>query len=505
MSDKRRGKPDLSPRTKSVGAALARRRRAAADAQSPPAPPPPGPSRGGWDGLQNVAAGLGTTRDKRSFSAYAPVTTLTLNQLDTMYRSSWLAGRIVDTVAGDMTRQWVSLSWDGYDEDDGGADAVQDAEGEFELPGKTQEDITWARLYGGSAMLIGIKGEDPMKPLNLNTIRKGSLQYLHVLDRNDIFTTGELDRTLGPHLSQPLTYMIGDNANGAPMVHWSRVVIFRGRKLPKRAWQLNGCWDDSELQHVMDSVQDYDATRAGIASMIWESNVDILKLGGLAKTLAGPDGEAIVQRRLVTAATLKSFNRMFVIDKEHDDYGQKVIQFSGVKDIVDRFMIDVCGAADIPMTRLFGQSAAGLTSTGEHDLKNYYDHVRAKQASHMIPPLLRIYNVLVRSTLGRWPQKFKVTPNPLWQVSDKEMSEIEKLRAERDKIYWDMGSVNEGAIARELKQEGTYQTLTEEDVDLAEELALQPDPVVPATTKKDPVPAEEEPPVDDADDPEKAA
>ncbi len=440
------------------------------------------------DGLQNVAAGLGTSRDKRYFSTYAKVTPLTLQQLDTMYRSSWLAGRIVDTVAGDMTRQGVSLSWDGYDKDEGGVAAIEDAQEDFDLPGKEHEALKWGRLYGGGAIFIGMAGEDPMKPLNLNTIKKGSLQFLHVLDRNTVFPSGELDPALGPHVGQPLFYMIGDAMNGAPRVHWSRIVIFRGRVLPRLAWQQNGYWDDSELQNVVESTQDYDATRAGIASMVWEANVDILAIAGLAKKLAESGGETAITNRLLAALTMKSFNRTLVIDKDQEEWHQKTTQFGGVKDVIDRFMIDVCGAADIPMTRLFGQSAAGLTSTGEHDLRNYYDHVAAKEKSHLRPQRKRLYGVLVRSTLGRMPENFKVKANPLWQVSDKERGEIQKLRADRDKTYVDMGAVTEGLVARQLKDDGTYSRMEDEDVELAEELAAQPDPVVPAAAPVKPVP-----------------
>lgn len=484
-------------RARSVGAALAARM-----PKQAPSPPPTQASDGrrtvaggGWDGLQNVAAGLGTSRDKRVFSSYTPVTPIPLLQLENIYRSSWLAGRIVDTVAGDMTRQWVSLSWDGYDKDEGGVEAIEEAEDDFDLQGKVQEALAWGRLYGGGAILIGMKGEDVAKPLNVNTIRKDSLQYLYVLDRQGIFPAGELDRALGPHLGLPLYYMIGDNTHSAPRVHWSRVVIFRGRKLPRQSWTQNGYWDDSELQHVLDSTQDYDATRAGIASMIWESNVDVLSIRDLAKILTEKDGEAKLTSRLLAAATMKSFNRMLVIDKDEESFSQKTVQFSGVKDVIDRFMIDVCGAADIPMTRLFGQSAAGLTSTGEHDLRNYYDHVAAKQKSHLRSQLNRLFGVVVRSKLGRLPVAFKVRFNPLWQVSDKERGEIEKLRAERDKIYVDLGVATEGLVARQLKDDGTYRTMEDEDVELAEELALQPDPVVPEIAPAKPVPAE--PPTDD--------
>src|SRR5512142_1518388 len=56
------------------------------------------------DGLQNFAAALGTKADKRSHTFYNFPLTLTRQELENMFRSSWLAKRIVRTPADDMFR-----------------------------------------------------------------------------------------------------------------------------------------------------------------------------------------------------------------------------------------------------------------------------------------------------------------------------------------------------------------------------------------------------------------
>jgi uncharacterized protein len=37
----------------------------------------------------------------------------------------------------------------------------------------------------------------------------------------------------------------------------------------------------------------------------------------------------------------------------------------------------VSGAADIPVTRLLGQSPAGMNATGTSDMKNYHDRIQS--------------------------------------------------------------------------------------------------------------------------------
>jgi hypothetical protein len=399
--------------------------------------------------------------------------------VESMFMSSWLASRSVTTVADDMTREWVELSWDGHDDGQEDDKAIKVAEQRWDLCGKAHDALTWARLYGGSVIVPSFRGDEDMsKPLDISKIRRGSLQCLHVLDRWRIAPTGEIeyDRS-SPNFGLPKTYVLADAADSVPTVHWSRVIRFNGRKLPYFLWRQNGMWDASELAHVVDNIKDYDSSRAGAASMLWEKKVDVMKAHGLVDQLSSAEGTAKVQARYQTLALMKSINGMVLIDKDSEDWEQKVIAIEGVKDLLDKFILDVSGAADIPITRLFGQSPAGLTATGESDIRNYYDHIAAKQQTQLYRPLLTLYEIVVRDALGHFPKNFDLSFRPLWQVSAVEKSTIEKTNADRDTAYLKEGVINEGLIARQLKADNVYSTMEQSDVDDAEALALEPDPV----------------------------
>ena len=73
------------------------------------------------------------------------------------------------------------------------------------------------------------------------------------------------------------------------------------------------------------------------------------------------------------------------------------------------------------------------------------------------------------------PEDYGFTFDSLWQMSDKEKADTEKTRGERDKIYFDMGVIDEGVIAADLKEAGTYANLTDEHVELAKQLAEKVD------------------------------
>jgi len=444
----------MSRQVKTVSAALARTNRPLAR-----------------DGLENVISGLGTSRDKRSYGTYTLPTSLDRMTLEAMYRTSWLSGRIVDAVADDMTREWITIN---ADEADGDArrTAIADAEKRLGVRDKIAEALKWSRLYGGAVVVLGLRdgiasAQAMQQPLEIESIRRGDLRFLAVLDRWRVAASPELITDLNdPDFGKPREYLI---AESGVRVHNSRVLRFNGVKLPYFAWVANARWDDSVLQRVFEKVRDADTVSGGIASMVFEANVDVVRFGGLAELLAQQDGEAKVRRRLTTALLSKSFTQALVLDAE-DGYEKKGNNFAGLSQIMQQIIIEVCGAADIPMTRLYGQSAKGLNATGDNDVRNYYDMIRAKQQAELRPQLERLYHVMAMSEFGAVPANFDFEFNSLWQVSDADRAAVELQRAQRDQIYVNLGAVPEHVVTAELLENDTYSNLTPADVALVKEL-----------------------------------
>jgi phage-related protein (TIGR01555 family) len=421
----------------------------------------------GSDGLANLVAGLGTERDKRYYSTYGYVSRMTQYQLEALYEGSWLGGKIVDIPAGDMTRQWVARTWDGAKDDQRRRKDLAVAEAALDVRGKVKLALTWARLHGGSVIVLAIAGDlDVAQPLDVTRIRKGSLRNLLVMDRWRLTASTELDTDLNsPNFGQSLYYTVNETA---ARIHWTRVIRFDGVTLPHGQWLQNGRWNGSVLQRVADSIKNYDGARDIASSMMYEACVDVLRIADLYALLSQPGGDALVASRFQSAMLMKGINRSLVIDK-NDEYDKKQMTFGGVVDIIRHAAVDVAGAADIPVTRLFGQSPAGMDATGKSDTDNYDDKIKADQESQLRPRLERIDAVLLPSVFGSMPEDYELSFNPLRQMSDSEQADLENKRATRDKTYVDMGALKAGAVTRELLQEATYHTLTQEDVDLAEE------------------------------------
>ncbi len=491
-------KPRAGRNVSNPSAALARTTKPLGDAEyvSPDRVARVGQIAKGMDGLINVIAGLGTRRDKRTGSHYCR-SVMHRFELDETYTTSGLAGRIVDLPVGDALRVGWERTWDGVDKDQASVKLVEAAEKFFQIKPKLTEGATWGRLYGGAAIVIIMRGEKLDTPLNVAGIRKGALQNLQVLDRYRIQPSGKIDKDLNsPNFGKPLTYRI---AESSVEVHWSRVVTFGGQMTPYFVKQFgwNQGWDDSVLQRVIDTVKNFDSAEAAAASMVYEATVDVHYMDRLREELIKPGGEAIVEKRLLAAQMGKGVWKTLILDNGKDGVGgdkyeKKEMTFSGVEKIMDRLALSVCVSAGIPMTTLFGESPGGLNSTGEHSQDNWDDAVDAFRDTYLAPPLDRIDEVLIRSTLGRMPENYVRTFCPLRQMDPKEQATIANLWAQTDQIYWKMGAITAAGVARENRSRGTYKTQEDADIKLIEQMESEPpDPAVPAPGKE---PAPGDPP-----------
>ena len=370
------------------------------------------------DGLTNFVSNLGSVKDTASQSCFSRNRALGRHELDSMYRDSWLARKVIDVPTEEMTRAWRQ-----FDTTDIRQSELAAEEQRIQLKAKVAAAIRWARLYGGSALYLGIKGQDPSQPLKLTDIKRSSLSYLQVLDRHRLVGFGDRDCSLdSSNFGLPLFYEVR-NGDNSVKIHHSRLVRFDGAALPSDLLQANDCWSDSVLVSLYSVIQNAETASAVIASLLHEAVVDVVKVPGLEQMLSQKDGEQKLHRRFGLAMQLKSLNNTLLLG-QGEDYSQKSVAFSGIKDVLCEFMALVAAAADMPVTRLLGQSPAGLNSTGESDLRNFYDMISARQESQLRPQLSRIDEVLQVSLWGHKSKRIDFAFNPLWQMTELEKADL---------------------------------------------------------------------------------
>lgn len=367
------------------------------------------------DGLVNVVANLGTGRDKSAHTQYA-TTHLSASQLLDTYRSSWLARKIIDIPAEDATRKW--RYWRAEADQITQIEALEKA---LDVKGAIFRALIAARLYGGAAVYINTGDSDQREPL-----KPGSeIKSLIVLTRNALAAEEPVRDIFSPYFGRPEFYTI--NGEHRVDIHASRFVLLQGAPLPLDPSISMGAeqgWGDSILQSTLDTIKQVDGTMANIASLVFEAKVDVFKFEGFANLMAdGPEGDAAAIRRLTAQAAMKGINGAVVIDTL-DDYQQKSANFSGLNEIVANFQDAAAGASGIPVTRLYGRAAVGLSGTGDGDERVYFDRINHLQTDTLSPAMSLLDECLINQALGGRPPAIYFEWAPLRQISESERADI---------------------------------------------------------------------------------
>lgn len=379
------------------------------------------------DSLRSLITGMGDPLIDKSAGVAYGYNYLSDLQLHNAYRGTWLAKKIINIPALDALRKWRS-----WQADQQQITLIENTEKRLGLQLKVLQAKTLARLWGGACIYIG-DGGNASTPFEPESVKKDGLKYLTVMSRREMIAGElELDPTL-EHYGMPSMYQVA-NARDFLDIHPSRVVVQIGDMHPD-PWNAatNTGWGDSILQSIWTAVTNVDATAANIASLVFEANVDIYKIPDLMEHLSSAQYRTKLLDKLTLANIGKSVSKALVTDSD-EEFDRKQITFTGLPDVIQQFLIIVSGAADIPLTRLLGQSPSGLSSTGEHDMKNYHDRVASIQTLEIGPAMHRLDEAIIWSSLGSRPPELFYTWNPLEQMSEKEKAEIGKLKADTANI-----------------------------------------------------------------------
>lgn len=383
------------------------------------------------DSLQAFVAGLGDPmRDKMAGAVYG-FQFLGDDELANIYRSNWLGKKIVEIPAMDAVRK--GRDWQAEQDQ---IEAIEAEETRLDFWRKLLQVKTMARLWGGAALYIGTKDSDLSKPLDFERMGEGGITYLTVLSRRDV-SVGEVEQdVLSEFHGLPKYFEVtGSSATAMVRIHPSRLAIFVGAPVGDSllAMGLNYGWGDSILEAVYAAMKNADATAANIASLVFEANVDVFRIPDFMSSLSDPEYKSRLLDRFSLAALAKGNNKALVLDKD-EEYDRKQITFATLPEVMQTFLQMAAGAADIPVTRLLGQSPAGMSATGESDMLNYYDRISSIQNLEMTPALYRLDECLIRSALGSRPTEVFYSWAPLKQMSEKELAEIGKMNAETANI-----------------------------------------------------------------------
>ena len=358
-----------------------------------------------YDGLSNLATGLGGAKDKASHNVWTHSgANYDHVALSVRYREDWLSQKVCQIIPQDMTREWRKLK----------SDSAQEADDEFQVARLFREAYKWARLYGTSFIVLDIDdGRSLDKPVNWKNLRAGCIRSMHVVDRTRIVTLGEIDQ-------QPMSVTFGmpdhyQFVNTTSPIHKDRLIRFEGTELPIYERQRNLWYSDSVLIPLMKQIDNFHTTSFAAAQMVQEANTDVIRVPGLANILQSDEGTSAMIQRFTDWKSIKSVFGVSILDAE-EVFDQKKIQLSGVKDLIWEYLKMVSASVSIPATRFLSASPDGMNATGESDLVNYIETLQGLHKD-VFDPRLGVVDTLLAAHFGLPIEDFEYSWNCIFPES----------------------------------------------------------------------------------------
>lgn len=448
--------------------------------QAHPKPKPEGFTQ---DSFQNFALNLGVGTDNAlSSSTYGfnPITRVR-TELEWIHRGTWIGGMAVDIPAEDMTREGIDIQ-STLEPDDN--EALEELADNCDIWSKFCEGIQWGRLYGGCIIVPLIDGQDPSTPLNIDRVGKDQFLGLMVLDRWCLEPSLEdLVATPGPFLGLPKFYFVTSDAPAyrGQRIHYTRAWRFTGIKLPYWQRVMENLWGISVIERLYDRMIAFDSATTGAAQLVYKSYLRTLKMPKLREAVAS-GGEIL--KGVVNAVNFmrlyQSQEGISLIDGQDEMVEGGATSFSGINEALLQFAQQLSGAMQVPLVRLLGQSPAGLNSTGESDLRTYYDGIRKRQRAELKRPVHTTYLLMGKSLGIDLSGGFNFNFRSLWLMSEEERADISKTQTESILGAYNDAVYDRATALRNLRDSartvGVHTNITDEMIEEAEKDPPMPQP-----------------------------
>jgi phage-related protein (TIGR01555 family) len=405
------------------------------------------------DAWQNAMTGLGTLRDKLSYHKPVAIGQLPDDQLEALHTDDDICARIVEQLPRDAVREGFGVQLDAEDNDDATSTARDLVEAVNQLDGlrKLRDAWIWSRLYGAGAVFVGADDGLPVsEPLQIERVK--TIRFLNVLRRTQLQPERWYEDPLSARFGEPELYRLvatgsAQAAQSATeqrarllrndlqdVVHESRLLVFRGVMTARLKTAGGGqLWDDSVLQRVHEAIKQSSSAWMSAAHLLADASQGVLAIANLMQLLAA-GGEAQLRKRMQMMDLARSVCRSILIDAEKERFERVATSFAGVPEMLDRMMMRIAAAANMPVTLLFGRSPAGMNATGESDTRGWYDSVAAERGERLTPQLTQLVRLVMATdggpTKGQVLEGWEITYPPLWQPTGQQRAETFKTQCD---------------------------------------------------------------------------
>ena len=398
-----------------------------------------------FDSMIGHSTGRGTSRDK--LARLAPdVRQLASTVVRNWYMSNGFIQNIIDAPAEDAVKDWITIKTNRDTDGDlpglGISRLIINRMDELGVREKFSDLVRFSRMYEeGGFMYIGVIADKPQvhSELAFPMPSIDKIDYINVFGPDDV-SVRTVTRSPLSKAYHTRKYIISGIET-----HESRLFHIVRKYLPEEERGI------SVISTILSPIIGQDTALWSISSLVYEMAVWVLK---------SPDFKHMSSTEL--ANTLESVKSVMstqgFMGISDDEELQRIVGTEAgkgfLKEAVEIIFENLCGMAQQPKSRLMGQSQGVITS-GQFDLRGYYEGVNRMQETDGRPVLERIVYLIVNEKKGEIHKAlggdtsaldWEITFNPLWVEDPNEEADRKLKQAQIDQIYITTGVLSPSEI-----------------------------------------------------------
>ena len=385
---------------------------------------------------------------------------------------------ISETIATEMTRKWIKLRSKGDDDKAAKIAKIEEAFEKFNVRDIFRRIATQDGFFGRAHLYFDLGTTDDPEELKTpigngwdgiskSKVKKGSLQRLTTVEAVWCYPTSyDTADPLKPNWYKPSTWFVMGKE-----VHVSRLPVFIQREVSdilKPAYSFGGL---SMTQLAKPYVNNWLRARQDVSDVLHRFSVSGI-LTNLTESL-NADGDQLF-KRLAIFDRCRDNNGVMALDKDTEEFFNVAVPLGGLDALQAQAQEHMCSVTRIPVVKLLGIQPSGLNASSEGELTTFSDMISAAQEAYFRTPLNTVLGFVMLSELGDVDEDITFEFQPLEEMNEKELAEIEKIEAETDTLLLDGGVLSPIEVRQRIAAEvdSPYQNIDVDDIPEHPDMAL---------------------------------
>lgn len=327
------------------------------------------------------------------------------------YEKDGLAKRIIDVVPEEMVSPGFTV--------DGVADeaAFRSLWDEKRLNAKIIDALCWSRLFGGSAIIALVQDGRALK----SPVKPGAmLEDVRVYDRYQIRVEARETNPRKVRYGEPVLYTVTPGGDLPEyQVHYTRVCIIDGERIPNAKRSSNDGWGESVInKRLVEAIVDYNYCETLATQLLRRKQQAVWKAKGLADLCDDEEGVSAARLRLAQVDDEGGVGKAIGIDAEDEEYDVLNSDISGVDSFLEKKMDRIVSLSGIHEIILKNKNVGGVSASQNTALETFYKLIERKRVEDYKPILEFLLPFIISE------QEWSIEFSPLSVPSDKDQAEI---------------------------------------------------------------------------------